>query len=534
MIQFGGLVAVANTSLALLAVSILWLDPAPAVAPRRAARDRVPRLPGLPVGAREGRAARVPLPVGPDPPALAGARFGASSPCSTTPARCSGPSGPRSSCTRVSPARTPSGRRASTARRPDGDGPGAVLRRTTRSRARIRNEPHAFFFRPVAVRDRPAGAAPGDGRAAPRRVRADRLAPRRQPADRGDDLQRRRPAPARDARQPGRRRPRERPAGAVPGGAVAAQGAAPLPGLPRPAHRPRRTAASSSSRSTSGSSADAAAGVPGRPVPRPRRLQGRQRHPRPRRRRPAARRGRGPRPGLRPDRRRRRTARRRRVRDPARGRRATSPRRSRSAGRILEALQAPFQIDGQEIAIGGEHRHRRRPRPAATGPTSCSATPTWRCTRPRRPARTATPSSSRRCTPRSSSATRSAPELSKSIGRGELRRLLPADRRRSRPADRTASRRSSAGATRPAASSARTSSSRWPRRTGDPGPRPLGARGGLPPGRPHGAATGAVDTIALLASTCRPRSSSRPTSSTTSQAILARDRLPGRATSSSS
>ena len=30
MIQFGGLVAIANTSLALLAVSVLWLDPLPA------------------------------------------------------------------------------------------------------------------------------------------------------------------------------------------------------------------------------------------------------------------------------------------------------------------------------------------------------------------------------------------------------------------------------------------------------------------------------------------------------------------------
>ena len=51
---------------------------------------------------------------------------------------------------------------------------------------------------------------------------------------------RRRPAAPRDARQPGRHRARERPAGAVAGRAVAAQGAASLPGLPRPADRPRQ------------------------------------------------------------------------------------------------------------------------------------------------------------------------------------------------------------------------------------------------------------------------------------------------------
>ena len=56
----------------------------------------------------------------------------------------------------------------------------------------------------------------------------------------GTTLLRRRPAAPRDARQPGRGRPRERPARAVAGRAVAAQGAAPLPGLPRPADRPRQ------------------------------------------------------------------------------------------------------------------------------------------------------------------------------------------------------------------------------------------------------------------------------------------------------
>ena len=48
MIQFGGLVAVANTSLALLAVSILGSDVTLLVAARSPAGDGLPRLPGLP------------------------------------------------------------------------------------------------------------------------------------------------------------------------------------------------------------------------------------------------------------------------------------------------------------------------------------------------------------------------------------------------------------------------------------------------------------------------------------------------------
>ena len=107
---------------------------------------------------------------------------------------------------------------------------------------------------------RPACDPPGDGQPAPRRVRDDRLDDRRQPPDRGHLVRRRRPAAARDARQPGRGRARERPARAVAGRAVAAQGAAPLPGLPRPAHRPRQPERCSPSRSTRGSRTPAPAG----------------------------------------------------------------------------------------------------------------------------------------------------------------------------------------------------------------------------------------------------------------------------------
>ena len=75
MVQFGGLVAVANTSLALLAVAILWVKPAlltllvvPLGVVFLAYRAYV-------VGAREAPAARAALPVEPDPAALPGARL---------------------------------------------------------------------------------------------------------------------------------------------------------------------------------------------------------------------------------------------------------------------------------------------------------------------------------------------------------------------------------------------------------------------------------------------------------------------------
>ena len=85
MIQFGGLVAVANTSLALLAVSILWLDPLPARGCSSCRSDGVPRLSRLRLGAREARTARAAVSVGPDPPALAGARLRARRPARARP-----------------------------------------------------------------------------------------------------------------------------------------------------------------------------------------------------------------------------------------------------------------------------------------------------------------------------------------------------------------------------------------------------------------------------------------------------------------
>ena len=88
----------------------------------------------------------------------------------------------------------------------------------------------------------------------------------------------------------------------------------------------------------------------------------------------------------------------------------------------------PFSIDGQEIQVGASVGIAAA-RPARSGPTSSSATPTWRCTRPRRRARTGwrvfEPTMHAAIVARHELSA----ELSRSLGRGELGRLLPADRR---------------------------------------------------------------------------------------------------------
>ena len=140
-----------------------------------------------------------------------------------------------------------------------------------------------------------------------------------------------------------------------------------------------------------------------RALPRRRRLQGGQRHPRPRgRRRPAAPAGRAAdRPH--PRRRHRRPARRRRVRRPLPRLRR---RRRRGTGPALPELLRPAVRPGRPRRAADREHRRRHGRPRATprcAPPTWSATPTWRCTRPRRPAATASARSPATCGPRASS-----------------------------------------------------------------------------------------------------------------------------------
>ena len=105
--------------------------------------------------------------------------------------------------------------------------------------------------------------------------------------------------------------------------------------------------------------------------------------------RPPARRGRRASAGRAPRRRPGRPARRRRVRDPARRLAAISAWRSAWPSGSSTPSAARSCRRRRRSQIGGEHRHRRGPERRASAPTSCCATRTWRCTRPRTRARTA-------------------------------------------------------------------------------------------------------------------------------------------------
>ena len=168
-----------------------------------------------------------------------------------------------------------------------------------------------------------------------------------------------------------------------------------------------------------------------RAVPRPRRLQGRQRLARPRRRRsPAQRRGRAPAPRAAPERR-HRPLRRRRVHGPAAGHRRArttrcgvaeppgrGPARAARPRRRASATSAPASASSFSAAGG-------------TTPRRCCATPTRPCTAPRRWARRATRSSTSRCASARWSGCELESDLRHALERGELRARLPADRRRS-------------------------------------------------------------------------------------------------------
>ncbi len=140
-----------------------------------------------------------------------------------------------------------------------------------------------------------------DVRAAGRRVAPGRNDPRREPPERPQPVRCRRSQAVPDARQPHGRRARERPARAVAQLPVAAPGGAPAQGLPRCPDRPRQSGVLRPERGPAPRVGRRLGARPGRAVPRPRRLQDRERHPRPRRRRRAARVGRRTHPGDAPD-----------------------------------------------------------------------------------------------------------------------------------------------------------------------------------------------------------------------------------------
>ncbi len=51
-----------------------------------------------------------------------------------------------------------------------------------------------------------------------------------------------------------------------------------------------------------------------------------------------------------------------------------------TATRLIDALGAPYMIDGVELVISAQRRHRAGAGTTATTPTNCCATPTWRST----------------------------------------------------------------------------------------------------------------------------------------------------------
>ena len=185
MIQFGGLVAVANTSLALLAVSVLWLDP------------RLLWLLVVPMVTSSS-------PTGPTSPSV---RSTSGSSCSTSPAASSSD---RRTSTPPSDALLEHAREMFRAERAevllwprdgDGDGllttsdPGAADQddgarcrwpKPTRSIAGPGRSGRSFLYIAPARGDEPDPAR--DGRPAPRRVGDHRLDGHRQPAHGGDDL----------------------------------------------------------------------------------------------------------------------------------------------------------------------------------------------------------------------------------------------------------------------------------------------------------------------------------------------------------
>ena len=130
--------------------------------------------------------------------------------------------------------------------------------------------------------------------------------------------------------------------------------------------------------------------------------------------------------------------------------------------RIIEALSAPLDVDGHEIAHAREHRHRDGTHATRR---ACCATPTPRCTAPRPRSAAASASSSRACRPTACASSSSA---TSSCAPSRARRSPPCISRSSRcqTAASARSRCSRAGTTPRAARFRPTSSSPSPRAPG--------------------------------------------------------------------
>ena len=157
-----------------------------------------------------------------------------------------------------------------------------------------------------------------------------------------------------------------------------------------------------------------AARCAGGDVHRPRRLQDRQRHPRPRALATSCCRGRAPPRATAPPGGHRRAPGGRRVRGPDRGARRRSTTRSWSPTASAASSRRRSTSAGRGHG-DGQHRRRDAPTPRHA-PTTCWRTPTSRCTPPRRPARAPSSASSRRCAARAWTRLELRPSSAAAIG----------------------------------------------------------------------------------------------------------------------
>jgi diguanylate cyclase (GGDEF)-like protein len=142
---------------------------------------------------------------------------------------------------------------------------------------------------------------------------------------------------------------------------------------------------------------------------------------------------------------------------------ADSHRAAAMASRLLGTLEAPFTSKESASTSTRASASRSTPTTPPTPPCCCSA-PTWRCTRPRRPAPAGTSTRPSRPRPAAAACRPSRTSARRSPTTSSCSTTSP---RSTPPAARSsASRRWSAGSTRPRACCTRTPSCRWPSRPG--------------------------------------------------------------------